>query len=162
MIKDILFKLEEGTNSTSTNKNNEIIKPINLLENFINLKNENFDYIKEFISNQPTLLRKLKLIYFLQDFNIYNYFKTKLKIPSNYIDVIGPIIISDDGYTFQNLIENMNISISDNFFIKPWNHCISKYDIHILEWWVSSGLLPYFENLNLKTEFQYRMHVFFF
>jgi hypothetical protein len=45
--KDILFKLEEGTNSTSTNKNNEIIKPINLLENFINLKNENFDYDSE-------------------------------------------------------------------------------------------------------------------
>jgi len=142
-------------------KNNYILLYyIMFSKDILKIKNENFDYIKEFISNQPTLLRKLKLIYFLQDFNIYNYFKTKLKIPSNYLDIVGSIIISDDGYTFQNLIENMDISLSDNFFIKPWNHCISKYDIPILEWWVSSGLLPYFENLNLKTEFQYRMHDF--
>ena len=44
--KDILIKIEEGTNSTSTNKNNEIIKPLNKLENYVNLKND-FDYDSE-------------------------------------------------------------------------------------------------------------------
>lgn len=47
--KDILSKIEEGTNSTSTNKNaNETIKPLTKLENYINLKNDsNFDYDSE-------------------------------------------------------------------------------------------------------------------
>jgi hypothetical protein len=46
--KDILSKMEEGTNSTATNKNmNETIKPLTKLENYINLKNENFDYDSE-------------------------------------------------------------------------------------------------------------------
>jgi hypothetical protein len=47
--KDILLKMEEGTNSTSTNKNNdEIIKPLTKLENYINLKSDpNFDYDSE-------------------------------------------------------------------------------------------------------------------
>ena len=43
--KDILSKMEEGTNSTSTNKNIE--KPLTKLENYINLKNDNFDYDSE-------------------------------------------------------------------------------------------------------------------
>ena len=46
--KDILSKMEEGTNSTSTNKNSdEIIKPLTKLENYINLKTDNFDYDSE-------------------------------------------------------------------------------------------------------------------
>ena len=36
--KDILTKIEEGTNSTSTTKVNEQIKPSVQLENYINLK----------------------------------------------------------------------------------------------------------------------------
>ena len=46
--KDILSKMEEGTNSTSTNKNiNETIKPLTKLQNYINLNNDNFDYDSE-------------------------------------------------------------------------------------------------------------------
>lgn len=47
--KDILTKIEEGTGSTSTMKiNTESIKPVNQLENYINLKAENnFDYESE-------------------------------------------------------------------------------------------------------------------
>lgn len=42
--KDILLKMEEGT----TNKNaDEVIKPIKKLENYINLKNNSFDYDSE-------------------------------------------------------------------------------------------------------------------
>ncbi len=45
--KDILSKMEEGTNSTSTTKN-EQIKPSVQLENYINLRGENnFDYDSE-------------------------------------------------------------------------------------------------------------------
>jgi hypothetical protein len=43
--KDILSKLEEGTSSTSTNK---VIKPIEQLEQFINLKTDDeYDYDSE-------------------------------------------------------------------------------------------------------------------
>jgi hypothetical protein len=46
--KDILSKMEEGTNSSSTtNKHDDDIKPLNKLENYINLKNDNFDYDSE-------------------------------------------------------------------------------------------------------------------
>ena len=46
--KDILTKIEEGTNSTSTTKVNEQIKPSVQLENYINLKGDtNFDYDSE-------------------------------------------------------------------------------------------------------------------
>ena len=46
--KDILLKMEEGTGSTSTTKVSEPIKPIEQLENYINLKAENnFDYESE-------------------------------------------------------------------------------------------------------------------
>ena len=45
---DILIKMEDGTNSTSTNKNNEYIKPSVQLEQYINLKNENeYNYDSE-------------------------------------------------------------------------------------------------------------------
>lgn len=42
--KDILTKLEEGTNSTSTNKNNN---PVSELEQYINLRGEHIDYDSE-------------------------------------------------------------------------------------------------------------------
>jgi hypothetical protein len=46
--KDILTKIEEGTNSSSTTKVNEQIKPSVQLENYINLKGDtNFDYDSE-------------------------------------------------------------------------------------------------------------------
>ena len=46
--KDILSKMEEGNNSTLTNKNmDEIIKPLTKLQNYINLKNENINYDSE-------------------------------------------------------------------------------------------------------------------
>ena len=46
--KDILSKMEEGTNSTSTNKSNEKIKPSDQLENYINLNVENkYEYDSE-------------------------------------------------------------------------------------------------------------------
>ena len=48
--KDILTNLEEGTNSTTTNKNLEIQTPIEQLSNFINLKKDSdnaFDYDSE-------------------------------------------------------------------------------------------------------------------
>lgn len=46
--KDILSKMEEGSNSTLTNKNNEIKKPLEELEKYINLQcDNNFDYDSE-------------------------------------------------------------------------------------------------------------------
>lgn len=124
------------------------------------LKSQDFDYLKNYINNQSSLLKKLKLIYFLQDFNIYNYFKTKLNIPANYKEIIGPIPISDDNYTFHDLIYNLDIKVSDKFFIKPVYDCLSKYDIKILEWWVNSGLVPAFHLIHLKTEYHFGMNDF--
>lgn len=46
--KDILSKMEEGTNSTSTNKNHDNKKPLEDLEKYINLQGDNnFDYDSE-------------------------------------------------------------------------------------------------------------------
>ena len=46
--KDILLKMEEGTGSTSTTKVSDPVKPLEQLENYINLKAENnFDYDSE-------------------------------------------------------------------------------------------------------------------
>lgn len=45
--KDILSKMEEGTNSTSTNKTIENKKPLEELEKYINLKGEHIDYDSE-------------------------------------------------------------------------------------------------------------------
>jgi hypothetical protein len=45
--KDILRKMEEGTNSTSTNKNIENKKPLEELEKYINLRGDHIDYDSE-------------------------------------------------------------------------------------------------------------------
>ena len=45
--KDILTKMEEGTNSTSTTKNIENKKPLEELEKYINLKVDHIDYNSE-------------------------------------------------------------------------------------------------------------------
>ena len=47
--KDILSKMEEGTNGSSTNKNVEIKNPLEELEKYINLtsNSNNFDYDSE-------------------------------------------------------------------------------------------------------------------
>jgi len=47
--KDILIKMEEGTNSTSTIKNNDTKRPLEELEKYINLRSNtnNFDYDSE-------------------------------------------------------------------------------------------------------------------
>ena len=45
---DIMLKMEEGTGSTSTTKVSDTVKPIEQLENYINLKaDNNFDYDSE-------------------------------------------------------------------------------------------------------------------
>ena len=45
--KDILSKMEEGTNSTSTNKNTENNKPLEELAKYINLTGDHIDYDSE-------------------------------------------------------------------------------------------------------------------
>jgi hypothetical protein len=46
--KDILLKMEEGTGSTSTTKASDHVKPLEQLENYINLRGDNnFDYESE-------------------------------------------------------------------------------------------------------------------
>ena len=45
--KDILIKMEEGSNSTSTNKSNENKNPVLELEKYVNLRGEHIDYDSE-------------------------------------------------------------------------------------------------------------------
>ena len=47
--KDVLSKMEEGTNGSSTNKNNDNKNPLEELEKYINLTSNgnNFDYDSE-------------------------------------------------------------------------------------------------------------------
>jgi len=82
--KDILLKMEEGTNSTSTNKNNEIIKPLNKLENYVNLKND-FDYDSE-DENLLHLMDNMK-IKDMPPFKKLEFKDVEYKINQSYSDI---------------------------------------------------------------------------
>jgi hypothetical protein len=83
--KDILLKMEEGTNGSSTNKNNEIMKPINKLENYINLKNDNFDYDSE-DENLLHLMDNMK-IKDMPPFKKLEFKDVEYKINQSYSDI---------------------------------------------------------------------------
>jgi hypothetical protein len=81
--KDILIKLEEGTNSTSTNK---IIKPSEQLENYINLKNDNnYDYDSE-DENLLHLMDNMK-IKDMPPFKKLEFKDVEYKINQSYSDI---------------------------------------------------------------------------
>jgi len=84
--KDILIKIEEGTGSTTTTKNNELIKPIEKLENYINLKNENnYDYDSE-DENLLNLMDNIKLKE-MPPFKKMEFKDVEYKINQSYSDI---------------------------------------------------------------------------
>jgi len=81
--KDILLKLEEGTNSTSTNK---VIKPIDQLEQFINIKNDGeYDYDSE-DENLLHLMDNMK-IKDMPPFKKLEFKDVEYKINQSYSDI---------------------------------------------------------------------------
>jgi hypothetical protein len=81
--KDILSKIEEGTISSSTNK---VIKPLEQLENFINLKHENeYDYDSE-DENLLHLMDNIK-IKDMPPFKKLEFKDVEYKINQSYSDI---------------------------------------------------------------------------
>lgn len=84
--KDILAKLEEGTNSTSTNKNNEVKKPFEELAKYINLnEGNNIDYDSE-DENLLHLIDNMK-IKDMPPFKKIEFKDVEYKINQSYYDI---------------------------------------------------------------------------
>ncbi len=85
--KDILSKLEEGTNSTSTNKNNEFKKPLEELKKYINLRSDtnNFDYDSE-DENLLSMMDNIK-IKDMPPFKKMEFKDVEYKINQSYYDI---------------------------------------------------------------------------
>ena len=85
--KDILSKMEEGTNSTSTNKNIEIKKPLEELEKYINLRtnSHNFDYDSE-DENLLHMMNNIK-IKDMPPFKKLEFKDVEYKINQSYYDI---------------------------------------------------------------------------
>ena len=87
--KDILSKMEEGTNSTSTNKIIEIKNPLEELEKYINLKsnnnNNNFDYDSE-DENLLHMMNNIK-IKDMPPFKKLEFKDVEYKINQSYYDI---------------------------------------------------------------------------
>ena len=85
--KDILSKMEEGTNSTSTNKNAEIKNPLEELEKYINLKSNsnNFDYDSE-DENLLHMMNNIK-IKDMPPFKKLEFKDVEYKINQSYYDI---------------------------------------------------------------------------
>jgi hypothetical protein len=84
--KDILIQMEDGTNSTSTNKNNVYIKPSVQLEQYINLKNENeYNYESE-DENLLNIMDNMK-IKSMPPFKKLEFKDVEYKINQSYSDI---------------------------------------------------------------------------
>ena len=84
--KDILSKMEEGSNSTSTNKNVEHKNPLKELENFINLGGEqHFDYTSE-DENLLNIMDNMK-IKDMPPFKKLEFKDVEYKINQSYYDI---------------------------------------------------------------------------
>ena len=85
--KDILSKMEEGTNSTSTNKNIEIKNPLEELEKYINLRtnSNNFDYDSE-DENLLHMMNNIK-IKDMPPFKKLEFKDVEYKINQSYYDI---------------------------------------------------------------------------
>jgi len=85
--KDILSKLEEGTNSTSTNKNNDFKKPLEELKKYINLRSDtnNFDYDSE-DENLLSMMDNIK-IKDMPPFKKMEFKDVEYKINQSYYDI---------------------------------------------------------------------------
>lgn len=83
---DILTKIEEGTNSTTTNKNNESTKPLDELEKYINLRGDkNFDYDSE-DENLLHMMDNMK-IKNMPPFKKLDFKDVEYKINQSYYDI---------------------------------------------------------------------------
>ena len=85
--KDILSKMEEGTNGSSTNKNVEIKNPLEELEKYINLKSNsnNFDYDSE-DENLLHMMNNIK-IKDMPPFKKLEFKDVEYKINQSYYDI---------------------------------------------------------------------------
>ena len=84
--KDILTKMEDGTNSISTNKTNEYVKPSSQLEKYINLKNDNeYNYDSE-DENLLNLMDNMK-IKDMPPFKKLEFKDVEYKINQSYSDI---------------------------------------------------------------------------